>query len=59
MKQTQNTHILSGERGGGVLSGVRGKEMAVTWAGRENSETADKQKQLPSASLDCMRAACT
>ena len=54
MKQTQNTRILSGERGGGMLSGVRG-----TWAGRENAETADKQKQLPSANLDYMRAACT
>ena len=62
--------VLSGEkkgggshtgewRGGGVLSGARarGKATAVTRAGRENSETVAKQKQLPSAGIDSMCAA--
>ena len=37
-----------------MLSGVREKATAVT---RGNSETVAKQKQLPSAGLDSMRAA--
>ena len=55
----------SGEwRGRGVLSCAREKATAVTctWAApdarqRENTETAVKQKQPPSAGLDTMRGA--
>ena len=39
-----------------MLSSTRGKAMSVTRARRENSETVAKQKQLPSAGLDSMRA---
>ena len=43
----------SGEcRGSSVLTGMRGKATAVTWTGRENSETVAKQEQLLSAGLD-------
>ena len=66
MKQTQNTHVVSGGRrgsgshsgewrGSGVLSGAREKTTAVTctWAAqgqRENTGSVANQKQLPSAS---------
>ena len=53
--------VLSGERsgsshwvewrGGGVLSGTRGKATTHYRAGRVNSETVAKQKQQPSAGI--------